>query len=98
VAAQLRRLLGQVADIKKHELAESVADEFLLDDLADANYARAAIAGIEEVYQLIANMGDASNIFTGEHDGVVIHDSVMINLNMLEEGRKAGAKKFFYSS
>jgi nucleoside-diphosphate-sugar epimerase len=43
-------------------------------------------------------MGGAGYIFTGEHDAVVMHDSATINLNMLEEGRKAGVKKFFYSS
>jgi nucleoside-diphosphate-sugar epimerase len=43
-------------------------------------------------------MGGAGYIFTGEHDAAVMHDSAMINLNMLEEGRKAGVKKFFYSS
>ena len=86
------------ADIKKHEFSESVADEFLLGDLTDVNNTRAAVAGIDEVYQLAADMGGAGYIFTGEHDAVVMHDSATINLNMLEEGRKAGVKKFFYSS
>jgi nucleoside-diphosphate-sugar epimerase len=86
------------ADIKQHEFSESVADEFLLGDLTDVNNARAAVAGIDEVYQLAADMGGAGYIFTGEHDAAVMHDSAMINLNMLEEGRKAGVKKFFYSS
>jgi len=86
------------ADIKKHEYSESAADEFLLGDLTDVNNTRAAVAGIDEVYQLAADMGGAGYIFTGEHDSSVMHDSAMINLNMLEEGRKAGVKKFFYSS
>jgi nucleoside-diphosphate-sugar epimerase len=86
------------ADIKKHEFAESEADEFLLGDLTDVNNTRTAIAGIDEVYQLAADMGGAGYIFTGDHDAAVMHDSALINLNMLEEGRKAGVKKFFYSS
>ena len=86
------------ADIKKHEFAESEADEFLLGDLTDVNNTRAAVSGIDVIYQLAADMGGAGYIFTGEHDAVVMHDSAMINLNMLEEGRKAGVKKFFYSS
>jgi nucleoside-diphosphate-sugar epimerase len=86
------------ADIKKHEFSESAADEFLLGDLTDVSNARAAVAGIDEVYQLAADMGGAGYIFTGEHDAVVMHDSAKINLNILEEGRKAGVKKFFYSS
>jgi len=86
------------ADIKQHEFAETAADEFLLGDLTDVNNMRAAVAGIDEVYQLAADMGGAGYIFTGEHDAAVMHDSVMINLHALEEGHKAGVKKFFYSS
>ena len=59
-----------------------------LGDLTDVNNTRAAIAGIDEVYQLATDMGGAGYIFTGEHDAAVMHDSAMINLNMLEEGRK----------
>jgi len=56
------------------------------------------VKGIDEVYQLAADMGGAGYIFTGEHDAAVMHNSATINLNMLEYGRKAGVKKFFYSS
>src|SRR5580698_2443745 len=86
------------ADIKRHEFAESVADEFLLGDLTDASNMRAAGAGIDEVYQLAADMGGAGYIFTGEHDAAVMHNSATINLNMLEFGVHAGVKRFFYSS
>lgn len=86
------------ADIKRHEFGDTAADEFLLGDLTDVDNARAAVDGIEVVYQLAADMGGAGYIFTGEHDAAVMRDSAMINLNMLEEGRKAGVKKFFYSS
>ena len=86
------------ADIKRHEFAQSAADEFLLGDLTDVNNARAAVAGIDEIYQLAADMGGAGYIFTGEHDAAVMHGSALINLNILEEGRKAAVKKFFYSS
>jgi nucleoside-diphosphate-sugar epimerase len=43
-------------------------------------------------------MGGAGYIFTGDHDAAVMHNSAMINLNMLEAGRLAGVGKFFYSS
>jgi GDP-D-mannose 3',5'-epimerase len=86
------------ADIKPHDFAKSEADEFLLGDLTDVNNMRAAVHGIDEVYQLAADMGGAGYIFTGDHDSSVMHDSAMINLHALEEGRKAGVKKFFYSS
>src|SRR5580692_5645982 len=86
------------ADIKRHEFAETAADEFLLGDLTDTSNMRAAVAGVDEVYQLAADMGGAGYIFTGEHDAAVMHNSATINLNVLEFGRQAGVKKFFYSS
>ena len=86
------------ADIKRHEFAETAADEFLLGDLTDVNNVRKALEGIDEVYQLAADMGGAGYIFTGEHDAAVMHDSCMINMHMLDEGVKMGVKKFFYSS
>ncbi len=86
------------ADIKCHEYAETAADEFVLGDLCDQNVARQAVDGIDEVYQLAADMGGAGYIFTGEHDAAVMYNSAKINLNVLEYGRQAGVKKFFYSS
>jgi nucleoside-diphosphate-sugar epimerase len=86
------------ADIKVHEFGETAADEFVLGDLRDQGVAREVVDGIDEVYQLAADMGGAGYIFTGEHDAGVMHNSATINLNLLEYGRLAGVKKFFYSS
>src|SRR5580704_4762734 len=86
------------ADIKRHEYSESSADDFVLGDLCDQEVARGVVSGIDEVYQLAADMGGAGYIFTGEHDAAVMHNSATINLNILEYGRGAGVKKFFYSS
>jgi nucleoside-diphosphate-sugar epimerase len=86
------------ADLKRHEFAQSAADEFVVGDLRDQAVAAGAVDGIDEVYQLAADMGGAGYIFTGEHDACVMHNSATINLNTLEYGRKAGVKKFFYSS
>jgi GDP-D-mannose 3',5'-epimerase len=85
-------------DQKRHEFEESSADEFVVADLRDQNVVRGVIAGIDEVYQLAADMGGAGYIFTGDHDAAVMHNSATINLNVLEYGHKAGVKKFFYSS
>ncbi len=85
-------------DIKQHEYSKNYADEFIVGDLCDRNVAREVVRGIDEVYQLAADMGGAGYIFTGEHDAAVMHNSATINLNMLECGRLAGVKKFFYSS
>ena len=85
-------------DIKRHEFYTPPADELFLGDLREPEIARAAVDGIHEVYQLAADMGGAGYIFTGEHDACVMHNSATINLNTLEFGRRAGVRKFFYSS
>lgn len=86
------------ADLKLPEFSDSHADEFLLGDLRDPRFAQEVVAGVERVYQLAADMGGAGYIFTGEHDSDVLHNSAMINLNVLEAGVRAGVKRFFYSS
>lgn len=86
------------ADIKRHEYRESPADEFLLGNLCEQDVAQASVEGIDEVYQLAADMGGAGYIFTGDHDAAVMHNSATINLNIVEHGRLAGVKRFFYSS
>ena len=56
----------------------------------------------DEIYQFAADMGGAGYIFTDEHSADIMHNSVTINLNVLEEQRKfnetVGNKtKIFYS-
>ncbi|MGA8939218.1 MAG: NAD-dependent epimerase/dehydratase family protein [Acidobacteriaceae bacterium] len=85
-------------DLKHPEFGPSACHEFLIGDLRDQNAAKASVQGIEDVYQLAADMGGAGYIFTGEHDACVLHNSATINLNMVEFGRVAGVKRFFYSS
>ena len=52
----------------------------------------------DEVYQLAADMGGAGFVFTGENDADIMHNSALINFNMVEACYKRGAKKVFYSS
>ena len=85
-------------DVKRPEFSETAADEFVVADLRDQRVVTEVIAGIDEVYQLAADMGGAGYIFTGEHDAAVLHNSATINLNVLDAGTKAGVKRFFYSS
>ncbi len=85
-------------DLKRPEFSESAADEFIVGDLRDHAIATQAVEGMDDVYQLAADMGGAGYIFTGEHDAVVMHNSATINLNILDAGRKASVKRFFYSS
>ncbi len=86
------------ADLKLPEFSPSACHDFVVGDLRDQSVAVRVVEGIDEVYQLAADMGGAGYIFTGEHDAAVLHNSATINLNILEAGRIAGVKKFFYSS
>jgi GDP-D-mannose 3',5'-epimerase len=85
-------------DLKYPEFSKTEADDFICGDLRKTSFARQAIEGVEAVYQLAADMGGAGYIFTGDHDAQIMHNSAMINLNMLEAGRLAGVRKFSYSS
>ena len=85
-------------DLKRPEFSETAANEFIVGDLRDYSIAERAVEGIEDVYQLAADMGGAGYIFTGEHDACVMHNSASINLNTVEAGRKAAVRRFFYSS
>lgn len=84
--------------MKRPEFRETAAAEFVVGDLREMGVVREVVAGVEVVYQLAADMGGAGYIFTGEHDAAVMHNSATINLNVLEAGRQAGVKRFFYSS
>ena len=46
------------------------------------------ILPFDEIYQFAADMGGAGFVFTGENDADIMHNSVSINLNVLEEVRK----------
>jgi nucleoside-diphosphate-sugar epimerase len=85
-------------DLKCPEFSTSGADEFTIGDLRSVDVVASVLDGIEEVYQLAADMGGAGYIFTGDHDADVMHNSATINLNMLHGGVQAGVRKFFYSS
>ena len=47
-----------------------------------------AIRPFDEIYQFAADMGGAGFVFSGENDADIMHNSVSINLNVLEEVRK----------
>ena len=47
----------------------------------------------DEIYQFAADMGGAGFVFTGENDADIMHNSVTINLNVLEEQRLLNDRK-----
>lgn len=87
------------ADLKKPEFSVTAADKFLVGDLRDPRFCEKVIASdFDEVYQLAADMGGAGYIFTGNHDAEVMHNSALININVLHQSAQAGVKRIFFSS
>ena len=97
-------------DLKLPEFSSSQADEFIVGDLRNPSLVSKVmyspnqlseqdnINSFDEVYQLAADMGGAGYIFTGENDANVMHNSALINLNIVHEAVKKSIKKIFYSS
>ncbi|RTY83741.1 NAD-dependent epimerase/dehydratase family protein [Flavobacterium sp. ZB4P23] len=91
----------RIADIKNHEYFDhqEICNEFILADLRDPKAVELVIGeGYDVVYQLAADMGGAGYIFTGDNDANVMHNSALINLNVVHECVKKNIKKVFYSS
>lgn len=86
-------------DLKKPDFSETHADDFVVGDLRDPKLVEAVFdRSFDEVYQLAADMGGAGYIFVGDNDANVMHNSALINLNVVYEAVKKSAKKVFYSS
>jgi nucleoside-diphosphate-sugar epimerase len=103
----------RIVDIKsKHEFwnHDEICNEYIEGDLRNPSLvSRVMFApeqsienddlnSFDEVYQLAADMGGAGYIFTGENDANVMHNSALINLNIVLEASKKNIKRIFYSS
>lgn len=96
-------------DLKFPEFSETCADEFITGDLRDPDVVSNVIQLNEtnptfnEVYQFAADMGGAGFVFTGANDAEIMHNSAVINLNVLEFVRRlnlsvnSNITKIFYS-
>ena len=84
-------------DLKYHEYVETKADEFIKGDLRDPRVVEKVVdEPFDEVYQLAADMGGAGFVFTGENDADIMHNSALINLNVVERAVKHKTRKLFY--
>ncbi len=103
----------RIVDIKeKHEYwnHDDICHEYVCGDLKDPKLVSLVMfspiqnsepdnsRSFDEVYQLAADMGGAGYIFTGENDANVMHNSALINLNVVHEAAKKSIKRIFYSS
>lgn len=86
-------------DLKYPEFSDTEADDFVIGDLRDQYLCRQVVdRKFDEVYQFAADMGGAGFVFIGENDADIMHNSGMINLNMLDACHKRNIKRMFYSS
>lgn len=84
------------ADIKHSEFEPSPADEFAILDLRYENNCIQATEGIDEVYNLAADMGGIGYITAYQAD--IAHNNILINAHMLDASRRNGVKRFLFSS
>ncbi len=80
----------RAVDLKYPDFENTTADEFIIGDLREVRVVKDALVfpvGIElvEIYQFAADMGGAGFVFTGDHDAEIMHNSSIINLNLLSE-------------
>ena len=83
-------------DIKNPEFEKTAADDFKLLDLREFDNCMKACEGIDEVYQLAADMGGIGYI-TSSH-AEIFRNNALINLHMLEAARRNKVKRYFYTS
>jgi nucleoside-diphosphate-sugar epimerase len=87
------------ADLKLPEFSTTVADEFYQVDLRNQRQVTKLITpDMAEIYQLAADMGGAGFVFVGNNDADIMHNSALINLNILHEITFKKTPKIFYSS
>lgn len=79
--------------------SETAADDFIMGDLRDPDICASAVDGkFDEIYQFAADMGGAGFVFTGENDADIMHNSGLININILNACEKRNSRRIFYSS
>ena len=86
----------RAVDIKPAEYEPSSAGAFELLDLRRWDSCLQATRGVEEVYNLAANMGGIG--FIEAHKAEIMHDNALINVHMLEAARLNGVRRYLYTS
>ena len=103
----------RAVDIKKcpeYWQSDEICHEYISGDLRDPRLVEEVFTApnqapredtansFDEVYQLAADMGGAGYIFTGDNDANVMHNSALVNLNVVHEASRKAVKRVFYSS
>jgi nucleoside-diphosphate-sugar epimerase len=83
-------------DIKRPEYEPTMTDDFEILDLREFANCMQACEGVDEVYQLAADMGGIGYI-TSYH-AVVLRNNALINMHMLEAAHKNKVEKYLFTS
>ena len=83
-------------DIKYPEYEETRADEFFILDLRHYEACKNAARGMDQVYNLAADMGGIGYITA--HLADIARNNILINVNMLEAAKAEGIKRYLYTS
>ena len=83
-------------DLKRPEFAPSAADEFLVADLRHFESCAHAAEGMDDVYQLAADMGGIGYI--SANHAFLTRNNTLINSHMLEAARLAHVRRYLYTS
>ena len=83
-------------DLKFPEYSSTDADDFQSLDLREFGNTLQACEGVDEVYQLAADMGGIGYI-TFNH-ALILRNNVLINLHMLEAARLSKVRNYLYTS
>ena len=83
-------------DLKRPEFAPSAADEFLVADLRHFESCARAAEGMDDVYQLAADMGGIGYI--SANHAFLTRNNTLINSHMLEAARLARVHRYLYTS
>lgn len=83
-------------DLKLPEYEPSPADEFMLADLRFFEHCARAVQGVQDVYNLAADMGGIGYI-TANH-ATLTRNNVLINSHMLEAAKLGSIQRYLYTS
>lgn len=87
----------RVADVNRNDyMKRKFCSQDLRLDLRKWRDCLAATKGMDEVYNLAANMGGIG--FITEVGADVMHDNILINTHMLEASRRNKVKRYYFSS
>ncbi len=86
----------RAVDVKYPDFEESAADDFMLADLRHFESCLQATDGMDDVYQLAADMGGIGYI-TANH-AFLTRNNTLINSHMLEAARVSKVDRYLYTS